>query len=220
MQFDSDFILVSLPLARDLVGIEKGVYSIHIKTLEPRDEKKFDAVRGQVASIDRFRYRLETWREIDRDLFNALAFEKMLVSLLLGVITIVAIFCVTITLIVTTVQKTGEIGLLKALGFSSAKILLTFVWYSLIQCVVGLALGIAAAFLFLCNLKPIIQFLQKCDIEAFPPGIYGLDKVPWKVTPLEVGMVVLLVLVSSTAFAALFAWRAARLDPVTALRKE
>jgi len=220
-QFDSDFILVSLPLARDLVGLEDGVYSLHIKTENPRDEKQFDQVCTRIFNaVGYVEYNLETWREVDRELFNALAVEKNLVSLLLGVITIVAIFCVTITLIVTTVQKTHEIGLLKALGFPAWKILLTFVFYSLIQCVIGMALGIATAFLILCNLKPILEFLRRFDIEAFPAGVYGLDKLPWSITAYEIFMIILLVLICCTAFATLFAWLAARLDPVTALRKE
>ena len=66
--------------------------------------------------------RVVTWREADRELFNALAVEKNMTALLLMLVTVVALFCVMNTLLVLTVQKTPEIGLLKALGFPRGKV--------------------------------------------------------------------------------------------------
>ena len=220
-QFDSDFLIVSLPLARDLVGLERGVYSLHVKTQSPRDEKAFAQVCENIlGAIGPYRYYLGTWREVDRDLLAAIDMEKTMMTLLLGFITIVAIFCVTVTLIVITVQKTNEIGLLKALGFSSGQICTTFVLYGFIQCVVGILLGIGLAFLVLHNLNPLIEFLRALGFNIFPPSIYGFNELPWKVTVSEVLQVALLVLVSCVVICSLFAWRAARLDPIAALRKE
>jgi len=220
-QFDSDFLIVSLPLARDLVGLERGVHSLHVKTQNPRDEKAFGQICENIlGAIGHYRYYLNTWRELDSEFLDALEIEKTLMTLLLGFITIVAIFCVTVTLIVITVQKTGEIGLLKALGFSTGQICLTFVLYGLVQCVIGILLGIGLAFLVLHNLTPLIEFLRALGFNVFSPAVYGLNEFPWRITVSEVLLVALLALCSCVLFCTLFAWRAARLDPIAALRKE
>ena len=219
-QFDSDFLFVSLPLARDLVGLETGVYSVYVKTQNPRDQNAFMRICDDLSrALGPFR-RLNTWHEVDRELFTALAVEKNMMTLLLAFITIVAIFCVTVTLIVITVQKTNEIGLLKALGFSSGQICLTFVLYGWIQCVIGMILGVGAAFLVLNNLQNLINYLKHLGVDVFPQGIYGLDALPWRVIPSELLQVLLIVQVFCILFCTLFAWRAARLDPIAALRKE
>ncbi len=220
-QFDSDFAITSLALARDLVGLESGVYSIYVKTDNPQNQRIFSTVINAVVNrIGVFKYNIRNWQEIDRELFNALAVEKNMMSILLAFITIVAIFCVTVTLIVITVQKTNEIGLLKALGFSSGQILLTFVLYGWVQCVAGTIFGIGAAYLVLHNLQRVIDYLGSMGVQVFARGIYGLDALPWRVVPGEVLEVILLVFFVSTLFCTLFAWRAARLDPIDALRKE
>ena len=220
-QFDSDFILVSLPLARDLAGLERGAYSIHVKTDDPRDEKRFRRTCAEIENaVGLQRYDLSTWHEADREFFTAIAVEKNMMSLLLAFITIVAIFCVTNTVIVTTVQKTNEIGLLKSLGFSSGQICLTFVLYGFVQCMVGILLGVGAAFLVLTNLNNILEFLRHFNPNIFSPAVYGLDELPWRISFAEVCQVALIVLGCCELVAAIFAWRAARLDPIEALRKE
>jgi len=139
---------------------------------------------------------------------------------LLVFITIVAIFCVTNTLIVVTVQKTNEIGVLKALGFSSRSIMAAFVWHGWIQCLAGCAAGIGAGLLVLHNLHNIVSALTFFDVEVFPKAIYGLSEIPWKTSFGELARIALFVMSFCTLASFLPAYRAARLDPVEALRHE
>ena len=218
--FDSDFVITSLGVARDLLGMQSGAQSIHIKTVDPQNVKAFDACVAAIRSEVGWKYNVQTWQTIDSVLFNALAVEKNMMVILLMFITIVAIFCVTVTLIVISVQKTDEIGLLKALGFSSRQVLWTFVLYGWIQCFVGTALGIGLAYLVLHNLQHLVEFLGMCGVQVFPKSIYGLDHIPWRVLPSEIAQVAVAVIAFCSLASFFPAWRAARMDPVKALRKE
>lgn len=219
--FDTGYVFVSLPLGRDLLNMESGgSQTISVKVDEPQNMNRVEQIVSEIKGQLGPHFRISTWHEQDQMLFNALATEKNMLMLLMAFVTVVAMFCVANTLIVITVQKTNEIGLLKALGFSSRKIMMTFVSYGWIQCLLGTVFGVGLAFLVLYNIQNIITFLGKMGLEVFPKDIYGLAELPWKVTPGEVFQVVFLVIVFCSLASFLPAWRAARLDPVTALRKE
>ena len=217
--FDSGFVITSIAVARDLMGMKSGVYSIHLKVKEPQNTAAFRKIVDDVRMLIPI-YQVRTWQEIDSQLFNALAVEKNMMVILLMFITVVAIFCVTNTLIVLTVQKTDEIGLLKALGFSSRQVMAAFVLHGWIQCLVGTVLGIGAAFLILENLQALVDLLARMGVEVFPKDVYGLAQIPWRVIPGEVVDVAVSVILFCTVASFLPAWRAARMDPVVALRKE
>ena len=216
-EFDASFVLTSLGVARELVGMDSGCGTIYVMT---EDAFRFEEFAARVQEVCGPDYAVRTWKEVDSVLFQALSHEKSLMFILLVFITVVAIFCVTNTLIVITVQKTNEIGLLKALGFPSSKIMAAFVWHGWVQCLAGTAAGIGVAFLVLHNLKRIVLWLTSIQVEVFPKEIYGLSEIPWSTTPGEVLRVALVVMVFCTLSSLLPAYLAARLDPVEALRHE
>jgi lipoprotein-releasing system permease protein len=218
--FDSGFLITSLAVGRDLMGLKSGSYSIHVKTADPQNLAVFSRTVERIREAIGPGYRVRTWQEVDRQLFSALAVEKNMMVILLMFITVVAIFCVTNTLIVITVQKTNEIGLLKALGFTSRQIMLTFVIHGWIQCLAGTLLGIGAAWVVLNNLQHLVNGLGHAGLEVFPKSIYGLSEIPWRVIPSEVAQVSVSVILFCTLASIVPAWRAARLDPVVALRRE
>ena len=217
--FDSGFVITSLGVARDLMGLTRGAYSLQVKTENPDDPRRF----GEVVTALRRKlgpsYLVRTWHEVDRDLFSALAVEKNMMVILLMFITIVAIFCVTNTLIVITVRKTHEIGLLKALGFSSRQIMWAFVLLGWLQCLAGAVLGTGLAYAVLHNLQRMVDLLARFGLQVFPKSIYGLDEIPWRVLPSEVLQVCISVIIFCTLASIIPAWRAARMDPVDALRE-
>lgn len=215
--YDSGFILTSIDVARELVGLDNGAYSIYVMTENPFRFDEFARLARTQLGPD---YEVKTWKEVDQLMFAALSHEKTMMFVLLVFITIVAIFCVTNTLIVITVQKTNEIGLFKALGFSSGKIMAAFVWHGWIQCMLGTAAGICAGLGILCNLNRIVSWLTSIDVEVFPKEIYGLNEIPWSASFVEVMNIALLVMVFCTLSSMIPAYRAARLDPVAALRHE
>jgi lipoprotein-releasing system permease protein len=153
-------------------------------------------------------------------LFTVLSNEKSMMFILLVFITIVAIFCVTNTLIVITVQKTNEIGLLKALGFPSRRIMAAFVWHGWIQCLVGTVAGIGVGLLVLNNLQGMVDWLNSVNVPVFPKDIYQFSRIPWEVSYVEVAKISAMVMIFCTLSSILPAWRAARMDPVEALRHE
>ena len=216
--FDGGYIISSIGFARDLMGLTRGAYSIHLKTEAPLDAPRFNATVDEVGRRLGLSYLVRTWREVDSDLFNALAVEKNMMMILNLFTTIVAMFCVTVTLIVATVQKRSEIGLLKALGFSSGQIMNTFLVYGWILCVTGTALGVATAYAILHNLQNLVELLARLGVDVFPKSVYGLDQIPWRVLPSEVAGVAIAVVVFSTLAGIVPALIAARKDPVEALR--
>ena len=166
------------------------------------------------------RYRVLTWQDEDRVLFDALRTEKTMMFILLAFIAVVAAFCVTNTLIVITIQKTREIGLLKALGFSAGQIRSAFVLGGLVQCVAGEALGFGLGWLVLHNLQCLVAWLASMGVEVFPKSVYGLAEIPWRIVPTDVAAVIGTVFVFCFAASFLPAWLAARLDPVRAINQE
>jgi lipoprotein-releasing system permease protein len=213
--YDTGYAIANLDSARDLAGIEEGVLAIHVKTDCPTDGAKFPALVKSIPVPGR--YRVLTWREADRQLFDALAVETNMTAVLLLLISVVALFCVMNTLLVLTVQKTPEIGLLKALGFGKLKIMGVFLAHGLIQCTIGVALGLLASWAVLSNLQRIVEWLAKMGMEVFPPAIYNLEEIPHRIVPSDVVYVVVLIYVFGLMASLVPALLAAAKDPVKAL---
>ena len=212
--FDDGVVVCSLGMARDLLGLDGGAGMVNVQVEKP--EEAWSAAREISAALGGG-YRASTWEEQDRVLFDALRTEKTMMFVLLAFIAVVAAFCVTNTLIVITIQKTHEIGLLKALGFSSGAIRASFVLGGLVQCAVGEALGVAMGALVLHNLRGVVALLARFGLEVFPKAVYGLAQIPWRIVGGDVAAVVATVFIFCRAAAFFPAWRASRLDPVKAL---
>ena len=216
--YDSGFSVCSLASARELMGLDHGVFAIHLRTAEPSNAPVFDKLVEQIRDLAP-KCRVVTWRQADRELFNALAVEKNMTAFLLMLITIVALFCVMNTLLVLTVQKTSEIGLLKALGFTKAKIMGAFVVHGLVQVTTGTLLGLAAAHAVLRNLQNIVDQLARFGVQVFPKSVYGLDSIPYRLVAADVVWVVAIVYFFGLLAALVPAFLAASKNPVEALNK-
>ena len=222
-EYDSGYAVASLANVRDLMGMEKGVFAVHVKTDCPTDAKKFDAIVGEIlsgkVSPSGQNLRTVSWREADREIFNALAVEKNMTALLLSLISLVAVFCVMNTLLVLTVQKTPSIGLLKALGFSKSEIMQVFMVHGMIQCSLGIVLGLLASWAVLANLQNIVEWLAKMGLEVFPSSVYGLSAIPHRLIVSDIFWVVGLVFVFGVMASLIPALAAASKDPVKSLNR-
>jgi lipoprotein-releasing system permease protein len=217
--YDSGFAVASLSNVRDLMGLDRGgVFAVHLKCAEPAVPAVFDRVCEDVRAVAEGNH-LITWREADRELFNALAVEKNMTALLLMLITVVALFCVMNTLLVLTVQKTPEIGLLKAMHFPKRRIMAVFMVHGLVQCTTGVVLGLLAAWGVLANLQTLVDQLAHFGIEVFPKAVYGLDSIPYRLVVSDVVWVVAIVYVFGLLASFVPALLAACKNPVDALGK-
>ena len=216
-EYDSGYAVASLANVRDLMGMEEGVFAIHVKTDCPTDTSKFRAVvdaAGREPGL-----RAITWQEADSELFSALAVEKNMTAILLLLISLVALFCVMNTLLVLTVQKTPEIGLLKELGFRKRQIMGVFMKHGLIQCTAGIALGLLASWAVLSNLQRIVEALAAVGVSVFPESVYGLAEIPHRIVVSDIVWTVLIVYVFGILASLVPASIAALKDPVKALNE-
>ena len=216
-EYDSGYAVASLANVRDLMGMEHGVFAIHLKTDCPTNDEKFGKLLEDMRRETRDAMRFVTWREADREIFNALAVEKNMTALLLSLISLVAVFCVMNTLLVLTVQKTPEIGLLKAIGFRRLEIMKVFIVHGMIQCALGIVLGLCASWAVLANLQNIVEGLAKMGLEVFPASVYGLAAIPHRLIVTDVFWVVALVAVFGFLASFIPATIASFKDPVKAL---
>ena len=216
-EYDSGYAVASLANVRDLMGMEHGVFAIHLKTDCPTNDERFGKLLEDMRRETRDAMRFVTWREADREIFNALAVEKNMTALLLSLFSLVAVFFVLTTLLVLTVQKTPEIGLLKAIGFRRLEIMKVFIVHGMIQCALGIVLGLCASWAVLANLQNIVEGLAKMGLEVFPASVYGLAAIPHRLIVTDVFWVVALVAVFGFLASFIPATIASFKDPVKAL---
>jgi len=224
-EFDSNYVLVSLDTARDLYGIERGAMAMRVTTRDPM--KAFQtadtvaAMLNRNISEDESPYIALTWMDMNKTLFDTLRVEKGMMFFVLAMVTIVAMFCVTVTLIVMGVQKTREIGILKALGFPPFRIMGVFIWHGWIQCLGGMFMGLGAGMFLIQYRNEVVRWLSyRLNIELFPKSIYLLSEIPARTMWSDVAEVFLLVWICCTIASLVPAIRAAFMRPVDALRQE
>ena len=217
-EYDSGYVVASLYNVRELMGMDEGVFAIHVKTDAPTDAARFGRIVDGLSALAP-RLRAITWQEADSELFNALAVEKNMTAILLLLISLVALFCVMNTRLVLTVQKTPEIGLLKSLGFAKPQIMGVFLVHGLIQCTAGIALGLLVSWAVLANLQNIVLFLARLGMQVFPEAIYGLAEIPHRIIPSDIAWTVAFVYVFGLLASLIPASLAALKDPIKALNE-
>ncbi|MBR6022643.1 MAG: ABC transporter permease [Kiritimatiellae bacterium] len=215
-EYDAGFMVASLWDLREFCE-GAGLGGIQVMTADPyRAAEVAQRIRvlggGEVVA--------RTWMEQNQQLFAALRVEKNMLFFLLIFIVVVAAFGVTNTLITVTVQKTREIGVLRALGFTKGAIMRVFFWQGWASGVAGTGLGLGLGLLALKYRNALMDALNRgLGMELLPPELYHLSQLPAVTTGHDVGLVVGCVLGICTLAAVVPAWRAASLDPVEALRE-
>ncbi len=217
-EYDVGYAFSSLETARSLYNVEQGVHSVQVMLDNPMMAAPI-AQKMHEALGSGFYPR--TWMEMHSQIFAALHVEKNMMFFLLAFVALVAAFSITNTLITLTVQKTREIGLLKSLGFGNGGITGIFFWMGLVQGVIGNLLGVGLAMLVLKYRNELLMFMSsEFNLELLPPELYQLSKLPAHTTGSDVAIVCGLVLFFCTIAGFVPALRAARMEPVDALRYE
>jgi len=217
-QIDSGFILTDMQTSRDVLGMQGGIHGVQVFG---EDLMEANELAEAISFLIDFRYQVRSWKQLNDQLFNALTMEKSMMFFLLLIISLVASFLVTSTLIMMSVQKTREIGLLKSMGFRNSSVMGVFLVYGLIQGVIGIVTGIGTGLLVLAQRENILNGLSRMvGFEVLPKELYFLDSLPAKVVPQEIANIGALVLVLCVVAGVLPAWLAARKNPVEALRHD
>jgi len=217
--YNSSVIVTSLEDARELLKMpDNSAEALQIKLRDPFLAEKVKAVLEKVLPAD---LKIYTWKEEYPDIFSALAVEKNTMFFVLFFIMIVAAFGIVNCQITFVVQKTREIGILKALGANGRQILWLFLSQSLVVGVLGVGLGFGAAILALAYRNDFLHFLRNVThSEVLPSSIYRVYDLPASIQTGDVAFICGTAFVTCVLAGLFPAWKASRMQPVEALRHE
>ncbi|MHB0957342.1 MAG: ABC transporter permease [Pirellulaceae bacterium] len=226
-EYDASLAFMPLEALQNLRGMfdaqhnRRYVTSIQIK-LKPGSD--LNAIRDRLQSrfpISEYPYRIQTWRDMQGPLLAAVQLETTILNILLFLIIAVAGFGILATFYMIVVEKTRDVGILKALGAPSHGVMSIFLGYGFSLGLVGSGVGLGLGLLFVRYINEIAAGLEHVTGRPiFDPTIYYFREIPTIVSVhMLVGVMAGAVSIAVLA-SVLPARRAARLHPVEALRYE
>jgi lipoprotein-releasing system permease protein len=217
-QYDNNMILMPLDAAQLFFNTGKGVTSIEIFA---RDPDHLDAVRVAIADIVGPSARIVDWRQTQASYINAIEIERNVMFLILTLIILVAAFNIISGMIMMVKDKGRDIAILRTMGATRGMILRIFILSGASIGVVGTFLGFVIGTEFALHIEAIRQFVQSIiGVNLFSAEIYFFTQIPARVYWSDVATVVGMAFALSLLATLYPSWRAARLDPVEALRYE
>jgi len=217
-EYDSSFVFMPLEAAQLYFKLPGAASDIEITVDDPdRIAAAVDAIEAKVGS----NFRFIDWQEANSSFFGAIQVERNVMFLILTLIIVVAAFNIISGQIMLVKDKGRDIAILRTMGATRGMIMRIFLLSGASIGVLGTALGFGIGLAFADNIESIRQWLQTLlHTRLFPEEIYFLSQLPAIVDPGEVTTVVIMSLTLSLLATLYPSWRAARLDPVEALRYE
>ena len=217
-EYDSSFIFMPLEAAQIYFRSLGRVHGVEVMLVDP---EAVDDLRPAIFAAAGSDVRLTDWRQVNSRYFTALKVERNVMFIILTLIILVAVFNIISILIMLVKDKGPGIAILRTMGATRGMILRIFFIAGAAIGVVGTVLGFAAGLAFVENIETIRRAVESLTgARVFAEEIYFLSQLPAKVDWGEVGLVVGVSLALSFLATLYPSWRAARLDPVEALRYE
>lgn len=216
--YDANIVVASLENAQDLYALGDSVHGLMVMLHDPYQAPE---VRHELQATLGPGYNITTWTEENATLLGALMVEKNVMFYILFFIVIVAALCILSAQITFVVQKTREIGMLKALGATNFQISGIFLSQSAIIGVLGVLAGYGLGRLGLAYRNEFLHFMNHLTgRDLLPVSLYFFNQLPAVVNLSDIAIICGGSFVICVLGGVLPAWRAGRLKPVEALRYE
>ena len=217
-EYDAAFVFMPLTEAQAYFNRRGDVTAIEVYTNNPDRIGDFRKPVSEAASRPIF---MIDWRQRNSTFFNALQVERNVMFLILTLIVLVAALNIISGLIMLVKDKGQDIAILRTMGATQGSIMRVFLITGAAIGVVGTIVGFIVGTLVCLNIESIRQFLSWLTAtELFSPELYFLSRLPAQMDTGETIAVVVMALALSLIATLYPSWRAARLDPVEALRYE
>jgi lipoprotein-releasing system permease protein len=217
-EYDAAFVFMPLAEAQAYFNRAGDVTAIEVYTDNP---DRIDPYRRLISEAAQRPIFMVDWRQRNATFFNALQVERNVMFLILTLIVLVAALNIISGLIMLVKDKGRDIAIMRTIGATQGAIMRIFLITGAAIGFVGTIMGFLLGTVVCANIESIRQFLSwMTSTELFPPELYFLSRLPAIMDPGETTAVVVMALTLSLLATLYPAWRAARLDPVDALRYE
>jgi len=217
-EYNANGMVCSLFNAQDLFSLGNEANGIHVMLDDPEAATEMRKTLLNQLGPD---FVVSTWLDRNKDIFNALVVEKNMIRFLLFFIVLVAAFGITSSMITFVVQKTREIGMLKALGASSRQVVWVFMSQSVFVGLLGVSIGLALGLFAIEYRNEFLIFMnQTMEFSLFPASIYGFEELPAIVDSKDLWIICGGSLIFCVLAGVFPAFNAGRLQPVEALRHD
>jgi lipoprotein-releasing system permease protein len=218
-QYDTSFVFLPLAAAQTLFQQQNAATQIQVYVTDPDHD---DAIKQAIrAALPEIPVNIQDWRQNNDSFLAAVTVEGNVMFLILTLIILVAAFNVISSLIMMVKDKARDIAILRTMGASSGAILRIFLMCGASVGVLGTLIGFVLGTIFCAYIEQIRQFVQTLTgTPLFDPTVYYLEQLPAKLDWHQVIEVILMSFALSLLATIYPSWRAARIDPIEALRRE